>query len=217
MAGENAGYILYYGLNGYGISVPYFCVTLFTFVVAVPAVLLNGIVARILFGRDFREDAACIFISHLALSDLSSGILLFYNAIYNLIHYKQYYECAVRFGLVNGVFLNSALIIFALTSERYAKIIFPYRYVTWFTPSRAKLFTILSWTISLIFCQAPLYGWNNSISEAYCRYFGVFTKDFLTIFSSVIYFAFFLLFDLSDRLETLYDASMPVVDVHILC
>lgn len=179
-------YVLYYGMNGYGITLFYLGINILVFFIAIAAALLNGIIIFILFKRDFREDVSCIFISHLALSDFLSGILLLYNTIYNLIHYKLFYECAVRFGLVNGVFLNSSIALLFLTIERYAKIILPYRYANMITPSRAKLVMKLSWLICVTVCQAPLFGWNQDTSEEFCRFFGVFTKTFLKLYSAVM-------------------------------
>lgn len=179
-------YIIYYGLNGYGITCFYLGINILVFFIAIAAALFNGVIIFILFGRDFSEDVSCIFISHLALSDFLSGILLLYNTIYNLIHYKLYYECAVRFGLVNGVFLNSSITLLFLTIERYAKIILPYRYANMITATRAKLAMMLSWMICITFCQAPLFGWNQDTSEEFCRYFGVFTKLFLKLYSALM-------------------------------
>ncbi|CAC5372504.1 ADORA1 [Mytilus coruscus] len=187
-------YVLWYGLNGYGITCFYLGINILIFVVAIVAVLLNGIIIYILFGRDFREDVSCIFISHLALSDFLSAVLLFYNVIYNLIHFKHFYECAIRFGLVNGVFLNSSVILLSLTAERYAKILLPFKYASLITPEKAKYFMISSWVVCLVICQAPLFGWNQDTSEEYCRYFGVFTKNFLLIYCAIMYMMSFLVF-----------------------
>lgn len=186
-------YILYYGLNGYGITLFFLGINILIFFISIATVILNGIIIYILFGRDFREDISCIFISHLALSDFLSGILLFYNVIYNLIHYKIFHECAFRFGMVNGVFMNTSIIILALTTERYTKIMLPYRYGSMLTPRRVKAFIISTWIISIAFCQTPMFGWNQDTSEEFCGYFGVFTKDFLLIYCGIMYTALFLM------------------------
>ena len=191
---SSTDYLLYYGFNGYGITWFYLGINILTFFVAVIAITLNVVIVYILFGRDFREDVSCIFISHQALSDFLSSVLLLYNVIYNLIHFKLYYECAVRFGFVNGVFMNSSFILLALTSERYGKIMLPYKYGNIVTAKRAKILMNSSWLFSVVYCQAPLFGWNQNTSEEYCRYFGVFTKDFLLMYCVLLSTMSFLVF-----------------------
>jgi hypothetical protein len=89
--------------------------------------------------------------------------------------------------------MNTSIIILALTTERYTKIMLPYRYGSMLTPRRVKAFIISTWIISIAFCQTPMFGWNQDTSEEFCGYFGVFTKDFLLIYCGIMYTALFLM------------------------
>ncbi|XP_063404492.1 alpha-1A adrenergic receptor-like [Mytilus trossulus] len=53
---------------------------------------------------------------------------------------------------------------------------------------------ISSWVVCLVICQAPLFGWNQDTSEEYCRYFGVFTKNFLLLYCAIMYMMSFMVF-----------------------
>lgn len=97
----------------------------FVFAALVAIVLNVGILYIIFMEDDFDQDISCILIKHLSVSDLFCAVMIIYNVIYNLVHYKIFVECIFRFALGNGIALNSSMIIFAITVDRYVKIISP--------------------------------------------------------------------------------------------
>ena len=158
------------------------------------AIVLNvGILYIIFVDDDFDHDISCIVIKHLSVSDLFCAVMIIYNVIYNLVHYKIFVECIFRFALGNGIALNSSMIIFAITVDRYVKIISPLKYNTIFTVSRASKAMVVNWLVCVLVCLIPVVGWNNQLPHNKCSYFGAFTKTYLTGFAMTILVALFLI------------------------
>ena len=128
------------------------------------AIVLNvGILYIIFVDDDFDQDISCILIKHLSVSNLFCAVMIIYNVIYNLVHYKIFVECIFRFALGNGIALNSSMIIFAITVDRYVKIISPLKYNTIFTVSRASKAMVVTWLVCVLACLIPVVGWNNQL------------------------------------------------------
>ena len=158
------------------------------------AIVLNvGILYIIFVEDDFDQDISCILIKHLSVSDLFCAVMIIYNVIYNLVHYKIFVECIFRFALGNGIALNSSMIIFAITVDRYVKIISPLKYNTIFTVSRASKAMVVTWLVCVLACLIPVVGWNNQLPHNKCSYFGAFTKTYLTGFAMTILIAILLI------------------------
>jgi len=158
------------------------------------AIVLNvGILYMIFVDDDFDQDISCILIKHLSVSDLFCAVMAIYNVIYNLVHYKIFIECIFRFALGNGIALNSSMIIFAITVDRYVKIISPLKYNTIFTVSRASKAMVVNWLVCMLACLIPVLGWNNQLPHNKCSYFGAFTKTYLTGFAMTILIAIILI------------------------
>ena len=158
------------------------------------AIVLNvGIIYIIFVDDDFDQDISCILIKHLSVSDLFCAVMVIYNVIYNLVHYKIFVECIFRFALGNGIALNSSMIIFAITVDRYVKIISPLKYNTIFTVPGASKGMVVNWLVCMIACLIPVVGWNNQLPHNTCSYFGAFTKTYLTGFAMTILIAVILI------------------------
>ena len=187
---------LYYGLNGYGITWSYFLIHIAMILTAGAGILLNTAALRIVRSESCVNDGSKIFISHLATSDIFNGIICIYNAFYNLVHFKNYYECAFRTGLSTCINLNSSLHLLSLTFDRYFKIIHPYKYVRLFTETRMKLFSSCTWVVSITLGLLPILGWRLPSFNGllYCSYFGVLDKQYLSLMCVLFFFIYFMLF-----------------------
>ncbi|XP_045198821.2 adenosine receptor A3-like [Mercenaria mercenaria] len=186
--------VIYYGVNGFGISWTYLIVHIVLATVAVVGITLNSFTLWALRGKDSGLDVSIIFISNLAFSDVINGVICVYLVTYNLIHYKNYYECAFRTGVIIGMNFNSALQLLALTFDRYFKIIYPYRYVRIFKDKRAKVFCVCAWLLSTILCLLPILGLRQPPIHGleYCSFFGVQTDTYL-ILMAVCFYTIFLM------------------------
>jgi hypothetical protein len=165
----------------------------FVFAALVAIVLNVGILYIIFMEDDFDQDISCILIKHLSVSDLFCAVMIIYNVIYNLVHYKIFVECIFRFALGNGIALNSSMIIFAITVDRYVKIISPLKYYTIFTVTRASKAMVVTWLVCVLACLIPVVGWNNQLQHNKCSYFGAFTKTYLIGFAMTILVAIILI------------------------
>ena len=185
-------FVLYVGISGYKITWTYFLTHIFLLLVAGTGIILNVIAFKIVQIRSPLHDISQIFISHLAMSDIFNGAVCIYVVLYNLVHYKNYYECAFRSGLVTCINLNSSIHLLSLTFDRYLKIIYPYKYFQLFTEKKIKIFSPCVWIFAGTLGLLPILGWRRPLQNgiAYCTYFGVLDTSYLTttaaIFSLVL-------------------------------
>ena len=181
--------VVYFGLNGYGITWTYLLIHLAMIIMACLGVTLNVAALRIVRSNPLTSDGSRIFISHLAMSDIFNSIICTYITFYNLIHYKNYYECAFRTGLSTCILLNSSLHLLSLTFDRYFRIMYPYKYVLLFTETRMKKCSVSIWAISLSLGMLPMFGWRQPPFDGLssCSYFGVLSKSYLVLMSLLFY------------------------------
>ena len=181
--------VIYFGVNGYGITWSYFLTHLVLVIVAGTGILLNTVALQIVHIKSPFNDVSQIFISHLAMSDIFNGIICIYVVLYNLIHYKNYYECAFRTGLTTCINLNSSIHILSLTFDRYFKIMHPYKYVQLFTEKRMKVFSSSAWIFAAVLGMMPILGWRRPPLHGitYCSYFGVLETRYLTLMCILFY------------------------------
>lgn len=193
-AGSAMDPVLYYGMNGFGITWTYLLLHLGLVLVALVGILLNSFAIWSLRDKDSDLDVSIIFISNLAFSDIISDVMGIYLALYNLIHYKNYYECAFRIGLATGINFNCVLQLLALTLDRYCKIIHPYKYVHIFKAKPAKIFCMCAWLLSGTLCLLPVLGLRQPPIHGvnYCSFFGIMKNAYL-ILMTVCFYAVFLI------------------------
>ena len=176
--------VLYYGLNGFGVSWSYFLINIVLVIVAGTGIFLNTVALKIVSVKSPFHDASHNFISHLAKSDLVIGVICIYNALYNLIHYKNYYECALRSGIATCVALNSSIHLLFLTFDRHFKIMHPYKYCKYFSnEERLNLISRCMWLFAGILGVLPILGWRRPPIHGfeYCSYFGVLDRGYLML------------------------------------
>ena len=169
-------FVLYYGLNGFGITWIYFITNVVLLIVAGIGLILNTVALKIVSIKSPLHDASHNFISNLAMSDFFIGVVCIYNALYNLIHYKNYYECTIRSGIATCLTLNSSLHLLFLTFDRHFKIRHPYKYIQYFSnEKRLKMLSRCTWLFTGILGILPILGWRRPsvYGIEYCSYFGV--------------------------------------------
>lgn len=181
--------VLYYGVNGYKITWFYFLTHIFLLLVAGAGICLNVMALNIVRMKSPFFNVSQIFVSHLARSDVFNGVVCVYVVLYNLIHYKNYYECAFRSGLVTCINLNSSLHLLSLTFDRYFKISYPFIYIQIFTERKMKTFSRCVWAFAGILGALPILGWRSPPLHGfkYCTYFGVLDSSYLTVMSIIFF------------------------------
>ena len=186
--------VLYITLSSFEVTPMYFAINIIIIMAALIAIVLNaGIIYIILVEKEFDQDVPCILIKHLTVSDLICAVLIIYTVTYNLVHYKVFMECLIRFGLLNGIFLNSSMLIFALTVDRYIKIISPYKYLQVFTPARASKAVFINWIVCVFLCLLPLFGWYDQRPSNHCSFFGFFPTTYRIVYAMTILTSVFLI------------------------
>ena len=194
---DTSASVFYYGVNGFGITWSYFFTHVVLLVVAGVGIFLNAVALKIVSVKTPFHDASYNFISHLAMSDIFIGVICIYNVLYNLIHYKNYYECALRTGIASCIVLNSSIHLLFLTFDRFFKIMHPYKYVQFFNnEKRLKILSRCIWIFAGIFGLLPILGWRRPPinGTTYCSYFGVLEKSYLILMFSLFFIIMVIMF-----------------------
>ena len=189
--------VLYYGVNGFGITWIYCFTHIVLLVIAGFGIFLNAVALKIVSVKSPFHDASHNFISHLAMSDIFIGVICIYNVLYNLIHYKNYYECALRTGIASCMVLNSSIHLLFLTFDRYFKIMHPYKYVQFFNNDRRlKILSRCTWLFAAVFGLLPILGWRRPpmTGTTYCSYFGVLDRGYLITMFSLFFVIMLIMF-----------------------
>ena len=182
--------VFYYGVNGFGITWIYFFTNIVLLIVAGIGIFLNVLALKIVSIKSPLHDASHNFISHLAMSDIFIGVICIYNVIYNLIHYKNYYECTLRTGIATCIALNSSLHLLLLTFDRHFKIMHPYKYIQYFNnDKRLMIISRCAWLFAGTLGIVPILGWRRPLVNVieYCSYFGVLDKRYLMLMFSLFF------------------------------
>ena len=182
--------VLYYGVHGFGITWTFFIINILLLIVAGTGLVLNIIALKIVSVKSPLSEVSNNLVSHLARSDIFIGIICIYNVLYNLIHYKNYYECVLRTGLATCIALNSSFHLLFLSFDRYFKIIHPFKYIKYFSnENRLKMFSWGIWMVTGILGLLPILGWRRPLVHGtkYCSNFGVLDKCYLTLMSGLFY------------------------------
>ena len=188
--GSTSTDVFYYGVNGFGITWTYFIVNIVLLIVAGIGIVLNGFALKIVSIKSPLGDVSNNLISHLAMSDIVIGEICIYNVLYNLIHYKNYYECAFRTGIATCITLNSSIHLLFVTFDRYFKIMHPFKYINYFSnENRLKIFSRCTWLFAGILGLLPILGWRrppiNGTED--CSYFGVLDRCYLMLMTSLFF------------------------------
>jgi hypothetical protein len=178
------GYILFYVLNGFGITASYLVVIFVTLCIGLMIIFLNFLVMDTLRKKHDLTNTADIFLASLALADFLTGILVLYNTAYNMINFQNVIECRFRYGLLLTVAVSSGFHLLALTVDRYIKIIQPLHY-TRICHCKTFLVTCISvWVFAMLVGLVPTFGWKNNFEETngdelLCSFFGTLHTDYL--------------------------------------
>lgn len=180
---------LYITASGHAVTLGYFQVCLLTIALAMWIIILNGLVIHTLLVKKNRSSVTDYFISSLSFADFITGVVLLYITTYSLLQYQIFWECLFRFGLTYMVSQSSFNHIFAITLDRYVKIIAPLRYFSIFTKKTVLAISGAIWLFSIMVGLLPLLGWHIEMpaknTTVVCRFFGVlpdgyFIFNFLT-------------------------------------
>lgn len=182
----SSGEILFWALNGYGVTRFDLIINIVILLLAVWIIGLNSLVLHTIVRMKMSREPADVFVCSLSLADAMSGLFLLYNTTYNLINYQLYYECAFRLGLIQVLSLTSVYHMGALTVDRYVKIVQPYHYPMVCNKLSVVVVSVVIWFISLMIGLLPLFGWQNvqetrtnGIEEPICGYFAIFNQTYL--------------------------------------
>ena len=159
--------------------------------------MLNAVALKIVSIKSPLGDVSNNFISHLAMSDTFIGIICVYNVLYNLIHYKNYYECALRTGIATCITLNSSIHLLFFSFDRYFKIMHPLKYIKYFSnENRLKIFSRCTWLFAGILGLLPILGWCQPPTNGMkcCSYFGVLDKQYLILMTSLFFGIMLMMF-----------------------
>ena len=189
--------VLYYGVNGFGVTWNYFLINIVLFFVAGTGIILNSVALKILSIKSPLPNVSHNLISHLARSDIFVGVICIYSVLYNLIDYKNYYECAFRSGIASCITLNSSIHLLFLTFDRYFKIMHPFKYIKYFSnDNRLKIFSRCTWVFAGILGLLPILGWRRPPINGteYSSYFGVLDRGYLMLVTSLFFGILLIMF-----------------------
>lgn len=180
---EDTGLILYYALNGYGVTIQYLIITLIIIIIGLTILFLNFLVIDTF--RLKREQSE-VFLVSLAMSDFTTGLLVLHTSVYQLINFQNVLECKFRFGMLLTVALCSGYHLLLLTVDRYIKITCPLQYNTFCKRSSYLATCISMWMFAVLVGLVPTFGWKNTTEETdgdeiLCSFFGTFHKDYLRL------------------------------------
>ena len=182
--------VLFYSFNGFKVTGGYFAICLIATLIALFTIILNGIVIHTMLCHRRAKTLSDYFLSNMAISDLSSGIILMYVTSYSLLQYQILPECLFRYGQTHGVFISATLHRAAFTVDRFIKLIFPLHYFRILNKTAVIAISVLIWIISLTIGFLPLLGWRNEVQldngNLTCRYFGVLTNGYLALVQSLL-------------------------------
>ena len=153
--------------------------TLFVQINSIVVILVNAIQICHLFRKGNKKTSHEMLIFSLALSDFLVGILTFafklgfilsLSKIINLLRQEvidlnTYATIPILFSISSSLFH-----IFGITMDRYIAVRYPFQQKVWITRSRTRLFTIISWLLSLTAASIPVlvvlcHVGNTSLAE----------------------------------------------------
>lgn len=153
-------------------------------------IVLNGIVTLLIITSNTLVIAAIVthkslrgntylFIGNLAVNDLLAGLTMAYNFATILIAEKlSFYECLAVLVMVEFSLRMSTLSMLLVTVNQYLAIIYPLRYHSLMTKTKAKLLLVAAWTLCFIIYIMPFLGWNGEYSQE-CLVLGTFSGTFM--------------------------------------
>ncbi|PVD19213.1 hypothetical protein C0Q70_19698 [Pomacea canaliculata] len=122
--------VVYGGFNGYDVTSCDIIISIIQVVMAGWIIGLNSLVLDTLIrlnGRNGSRDPTDVLLASLSITDILSGVFILHTCIYSLSKYQNTTECLVRMAVFHGALYSSIFHLIILTSDRYIKILFPYR------------------------------------------------------------------------------------------
>lgn len=187
--------MFYEALNGYGVTVLYFMHRFSLIILACFIITFNVFVMYALKRKSNSDDVTRVFIYSLSATDAFNGLFLLYNALYDLIHFKNIFECLFRFGFVNSISLCSTLQLLALSMDRYVKILSPYFYLRIFNVQSVWWLSYSVWAICGVVGFLPLMGWRKKEKHSFnfCSFFGVLSQSYFILYTMLHMISFFII------------------------
>ncbi|KAK6179437.1 hypothetical protein SNE40_011797 [Patella caerulea] len=173
--------VVYWALNGYGVTAFDLFTNLIILVVAVWIIVLNSLVLQSLREHKNKE-ATEYYIINLSIADCLTGVYLIYNTSYNLTNYQKISECLLRFGFGLCLCICSGMQTVALSLDRCIKIVSPFRYTDICNTRYVVIVTITTWTLSILIGLLPLMGWiNPQENENTCGFMKILTIGYFQL------------------------------------
>ena len=170
------------------VSVIYILISAVSMCIAIAIIVCNGVVFMCVMKIHNSEEVSRLFLLQHALLNMFTGVLILYIMVYNLVLYKNIYECAFRNGSICGVFVGTGLVILGMTVHRYTQIALPLRYTNIIQLSTVKLYVVLIWLVVLVVSIAPLLTWIDQDPDvAVCAFFIVLNRPFVCTLSGIIF------------------------------
>ncbi|KAK6170530.1 hypothetical protein SNE40_018904 [Patella caerulea] len=124
---------------------------------------------------------ANMYVISLAISDMLTGILMFYEFVLRLPGLRRhldehYFVCASVFVSVYITICESMLCVVLISFERFMYICYPFKYEILFTPASAKKSIAVTWIISSCFGLFPFF--LNVEHKFKGCFYGVVSKKF---------------------------------------
>ncbi|KAK3764191.1 hypothetical protein RRG08_044118 [Elysia crispata] len=200
--------VLFWALNGYGVTVFHLVVAFLTLLLAIAIIVLNALVFDTMVRGKRNFEPADVLVCSLSIADLMTGVLMVHNTAYNVLNFQDYLECLFRCGLMMGLLSTSVLHLAFLTVDRYVKIIMTYRYEQIFTINSLIIIALVLWVVSLTISFSPAMGWNVNLANIttdlntaippgddvpVCSVFGIIPHGFLNLILSLFFVPFFLM------------------------
>ncbi|XP_052105845.1 dopamine receptor 4-like [Mytilus californianus] len=181
---DNKEDILFYVLNGYGVTVSYLIINIVTTILGVMILFLNFLVIDTIRRKHELTNTADVLLLSLALADFLTGILVLYNTVYTMSNFQNTLECRFRYSLLLTVAISSGFHLLALTVDRYIKIIKPLHYSRLCKRSTFLTTCISVWIFAILIGLVPTFGWKNNFEETngddlLCSFFGTLHEDYL--------------------------------------
>ncbi|KAK7484032.1 hypothetical protein BaRGS_00024767 [Batillaria attramentaria] len=191
-ADDSFGY-LFTTLNGHHVTAQNLVFYLLQVFVACLVLTLNGLVLDTMVRQGKWREPADLLVAGLALTDALLGVFVLWQTIYTLVYFQSVWECLVRLGLAHSMMLTGMLHLVSLTTDRFLKVVTPYRYKDFCRKWTVWVVMAAIWLLGIVLGSLPVFGWNRSVEAALsgdpvCSYFNIMHEHFLRFYIVLIQF-----------------------------